>query len=245
MGAPNGSRLFFVHVMKTGGATFRRHIERSLGVEHVYPNPDIDTDLLAANISVDHLLGLPAERVRALHAYTGHFPFAVTQMLPGSFTTATVLRDPVERTISYLKHCRKYQEQHHGMALEAIYDDPWYFPTWIQNHQLKVFAFTPDDHPQVVADVIAIDDARIATARANLESVDFLGLHEHYDEFVREVSAHFGWTAEAPPSWHVSEPEEIAPSFRRRIADDLAADVEFFEFARELHQRRHRARAAG
>jgi hypothetical protein len=238
-------RLFFVHVMKTGGATFRRHIENSLGVEHVYPNADIDTDLLAANISVDYLLGLPDERVRELQAYTGHFPFAVTQMLPGSFVTATVLRDPIERTISYLKHCRRYQEQHHGMALEAIYEDPWYFPTWIENHQVKVFSFRPEDHPQVIADVIGIDEARLATAKANLESVDFVGLHERYDAFVREVSDHFGWTGTVPPSWHVSEPEEIAPSFRRRIAEDLATDVEFFEFARELHHRRHPSRATG
>jgi hypothetical protein len=238
-------RLFFVHVMKTGGATFRRHIEHNLGVEHVYPNPDVDTDLLAANISVEYVVDLPADRVRELQAYTGHFPFAITQILPGPFVTATVLRDPVERTISYLKHCRKYQEQHHGMALEAIYEDPWYFPTWIENHQVKVFSFTPEDHPQLVADVITVDEARVATAKANLESVDFLGLHEHYDDFVGEVSEHFGWTGEVPPSWHVSEPEEIPASFRRRIADDLATDVAFFEHAREQYHRRSGTRATG
>jgi hypothetical protein len=230
--------------MKTGGATFRRRIEANLGVDHVYPNPAIDTDLLAANLSVPYLAGLPEERVRELRAYTGHFPFAATQMLPGRFVTLTVLRDPVERTISYLKHCRKYQEEHRGMALEAIYEDPWFFPTMMDNHQVKVFAFAPEDHMETVAEVITIDEARAARARANLESVDFLGLHEHYDDFVRDVSDHLGWDGEAPPSWHVSEAEDIDASFRRRIAEDMAADMAFFEHARELYHRR-RARATG
>ena len=241
----SGERLFFVHVMKTGGATFRRRLEANLGEEHVFPNAAIDTDLLAANLSVDYLAGLPEERVAVLQAYTGHFPFAATQILPGSFVTMTVLRDPVERTISYLKHCRKYQEQHHGMALEAIYEDSWFFPTMMDNHQAKVFAITPEDHAPTVAEVIEIDDARLAQAKANLESVDFVGLHEHYDDFVAEVTEHFGWTGAAPMSWHVSEPEPIADAFRSRIAEDMAADVELFAFAQELYHRRPRARATG
>jgi hypothetical protein len=235
-------RIFFVHVMKTGGATFRRHMEANLGVEHVYPNPAVDEDLLAANLSVPYLTSLPEERVRGIQGFTGHFPFVATQILPGPFFTLTVLRDPVERTISYLKHCRKYQEQHHGMALEAIYEDPMYFPTLMQDHQAKVFSITPEDGADTVAEVIDIDDRRLAAACANLETIDVLGLHEHYDDFVREASAHFGWPDTPPPSWHVSEPEEVAASFRRRIEQDMAADIEFFAFARRLHAARAGAR---
>ena len=38
---------------------------------------------------------------------TGHFPLCTTELLGGAFTTFTVLRDPVERTLSYLRHHRK------------------------------------------------------------------------------------------------------------------------------------------
>jgi hypothetical protein len=154
----------------------------------------------------------------------------------------TVLREPIERTISYLKHCRRYQEQHHGMALEAIYEDPWYFPTMMKDHQAKVFSITPEDDADTVAEVIDIDDRRLAVACANLEAVDLVGLHEYYDDFVRDASARFGWPDTPPPSWHVSAPEEVAPSFRRRIEQDMAADIEFFAFARSLHQARARTR---
>jgi hypothetical protein len=238
-------RIFFIHVMKTGGATFRRHIEVNLGAEHVYPNAELDPDLLVANLRISYLTSLPEERHRAIQAYTGHFPFVASQVLPGPFTTLTVLRDPVERTISYLKHCRRYQEQHHGLPLEEIYEDEQYFSTLMDNHQAKVFSFTPADRADSIWQTAHVDAARLAQARANLETVDVIGLHEHYDDFVREASERFGWPPAPPPSWHVSEPEEVASSFRRRIADDMAADLEFYEFARELHASRHRRSRAG
>jgi hypothetical protein len=240
---PPGERIFFIHVMKTGGATFRRHIEVNLGAEHVFPNAELDADLLIANLSIPYVLELPPERVRVIKAYTGHFPFIIAEQLPQPLVTLTVLRDPVERTISYLKHCRRYQEQHRGLPLEQIYEDERYFATLMDNHQAKIFSFTPEDGADSIWTVATVDQARLARARANLEQVDVVGLHEHYDDFVREASERFGWPPAAPPSWHVSEPEEIADSFRRRITDDMAADLEFYEFARELHRDRHRRAA--
>jgi hypothetical protein len=53
-------RYFFVHVMKTGGATFRRHIEDNFPEPGaVYPDPAVDTELREANILVDRLMNLP------------------------------------------------------------------------------------------------------------------------------------------------------------------------------------------
>jgi len=164
--------------------------------------------------------------------------------VPGPVVTMTVLRDPVERTISYLKHCRAYQEQHHGMALEEIYEDPWYFPLMMLNHQVRVFALTLEDDPENATEIVELNDERLGWARGHLESVDFLGLHEHYDDFVEEVTQYFGWSGKSPPNWHVSEPEHVSAALRRRIADDMAIDLEFYEFARELHAERHRRKAA-
>jgi hypothetical protein len=92
-----------------------------------------------------------------------------------------------------------------------------------------------------VGEVLTMDDSRLATAKANLESVDVIGLHERYDEFVAEASARLGWPGTLPPSWHVSEPEEIDAAFRKRIETDMAVDVELYAFARDLHARRGRA----
>jgi hypothetical protein len=91
---------------------------------------------------VSHLLQLPAERHAAIRAYTGHFPYVATRLLDMPLTTLSLLREPVARTISYLKHCKRYQPRHRDLALEAIYEDLFFYPTLIHNHQTKIFAMT-------------------------------------------------------------------------------------------------------
>jgi hypothetical protein len=78
----NGSAqpcFFFVHVMKTGGATFRQHVYANFSHGEVYPVPNED-DMDRAWL-VDYVLTLPPDRHAAIRAYTGHFPFVVSQLL--------------------------------------------------------------------------------------------------------------------------------------------------------------------
>ena len=132
--------------MKTAGATFRHHIRANFASAEVYPDKRFDPDLTVANVRLDYLTSLPASRRAAIRAYTGHFPFVATDLLGGPLLTMTILRDPVDRTISFLKHCKRYNQHHHDLRLEAIYEDPFVFRCLIQNHQAKLFALLkPED----------------------------------------------------------------------------------------------------
>jgi hypothetical protein len=160
-------------------------------------------------------------------------------LLDRDLVTLTMLRDPVARTISYLRHCKRHHPRHHDLALEEIYEDAFLFPTLIHNHQVKIFAMTTSDRLESYMDVIDIDDERRRIAEANLERADVIGLHERYDEFLGEIQRRFGWKIRERASWRVSEESwELSDSFRRRIEADNAQDVAFYEFARELVIRR-------
>lgn len=237
--AEAGRRFFFVHVMKTGGSTFRRHLEDNFPEPGaVFPDPALDSDLKHANILVQRLLELPATRRAQIRAYTGHFPFVTAALLDPELVTLTMLRDPVERTVSYLKHCKRYDRQFRDMALEEIYEDSFLFPTLIRDHQVKIFAMTSQDKLESYMDVIEIDDERMRTARANLEKADIVGLHERYHLFLDQVRDRLGWLIKDRSPWRVSEEDWRVPaSFLRRIAADSPNDLEFYEFARELVQR--------
>jgi hypothetical protein len=151
----------------------------------------------------------------------------------------TILREPVERTISYLKHCKRFQAQHKHQTLEEIYADPLFYSMLMENHQAKVFSMTPDDRLHSILESIKIDDDRLRIACANLEKVDVLGLHEHYDEFIDEIRVRFGWRFDDMPNQFVGgESWPVSDAFRQRIAADNAADVAFYEYARQLHARR-------
>lgn len=228
--------------MKTGGATFRQHVYANFAAGEVYPRPKVDN--MERAWLVDYLLGLPAERRAETRAYTGHFPFVVTELLGIDLVTFTILRHPVDRTLSYLKHCKRYHSQHAELSLEEIYDDPFYFPCFIQEHQTKIFSMTADDPLESYADVVDIDERRLEIAKTNLEKVDVIGLSEHHDEFVSEMQLRFGWQFKTLKNRRVSSEDWAAPaSLRRRIADDNRADVAFFEFATQLHAQRRRTRS--
>ena len=70
-----------------------------------------------------------------------------------------------------------------------------------------------------------------------------LGVHERYGEFVDDLNEQFGWRFDRPRNRRVSrEPWDVGVAFRRQIADDNAVDVELYEHARRLHERRRRTR---
>jgi hypothetical protein len=233
--------FFFIHIMKTGGATLRQHIYANFQRGEIYPVPKRD-DMDRAWL-VDYLLGLSPERRAAIRGYMGHFPFVASQLLGMDVVTLTIVRDPVERTISYLKHCKRYHAHHRELSLEEIYDDDFEFPCFIHNHQAKIFSMTTDDRPESYMDVIDVDDQRLEIAKENLEKVYLLGLQESYDEFLDILRDRFGWRFDSGRNRRVGREQwEVTAGFRRRIADDNAADMAFYEHAKRVHEQRRRSR---
>ena len=244
--------VFFIHVMRTGGSTFKTVLQERFGPSHVYPDTATDLDLasvaettqnpfghpirsqaaLDSYISIDRLLAVPPERRAELQAYVGHFPFVVTELMDIDLVTVTLLRDPVERTISQLRTAKARRVRFADASLEEIYEDGFEFPFFIHDHQSKVFAMQADDRLESILDVVDIDERRLALARANLEKVDVLGLQERYGEFLAAIEHRLGWRPPPRPDLNVSGGEpQISPSFRKRICDDNAADIELYRHA--------------
>jgi Sulfotransferase family len=236
-------RYFFVHIMKTGGATFRQHVYANFGDGEVYPVPNVDNMDHAWLVS--YLVNQPETRRANFRAYTGHFPFVATEMLPEELTTLTIIRDPVARTISYLKHCKRYHDYHRDWSLEEIYHDEFHFECFIHNHQTKIFSMTADDKLESYMDIIEIDDRRLELAKRNLEKIDVLGLTDQYPQFLEEIRDRFGWRFGPAPNRRVSREQWVAPpELREQIAADNAADMAFFEHAKRLYDERRRAQVA-
>jgi len=253
--------FFFLHVMKTGGTAFVFNLRQNFGPGEVYP-ADVDKqepgDLLPY-VSIAHLQGLAPERRRQIRMYTGHFPFVACEMLGIELRTLTLLRDPVERSVSVLKHFKRHFPRYEPLALEALYDDPFLFENFVHNHQTKLFSIAAEDHPETFVSTlthaanrerhlggrdpagrttIVADDARLAIAKANLGKVDLVGVNERYPDFVAKLRARFGWWSQGvDTSARVNEADAALTadaSLRRRIADDNTYDAELYELAREL-----------
>jgi hypothetical protein len=77
--------------------------------------------------------------------------------------------------------------------------------------------------------------------------VDVIGTQDHFDELLSELEQRFGWRCPAVLNQNVDpeiSPREVTASFRRRIAEDNAADMEFYEHARRVCAQRRGLGAA-
>jgi hypothetical protein len=232
---PGGRRPFFVHIMKTGGTSFRAALADHLGPQRLYPNPVDDVDVAAAAYRIDRLLGLDPDRLARIAAFSGHFPFVVTELLGLDLLTITLLRDPVDRTLSHLRHRRRHHPPSAAMPLEAIYEDPMFRPMLLDNLQTKVFAMRADDKLESFMDVVPIDEGRYRTACDHLDAVDVVGVLEGYGAFLERVEAATGIRCTVHHHRHGVPPGGDAPeAFRRRIAEDNAYDVALYEHAASL-----------
>jgi Sulfotransferase family len=229
-----GQKFFFIHVMKTGGGTLRRHLQANFERGEVYPGR-ADQNKRQANTSLEYLTSLSPQRMEQIKVFSGHFPYLAVNLLGGEFTTLTILRDPVERTLSFLRS----RQQEQGGKLEAIYEEPFTFQGRILNHQTKVFSLTEIDHPDSYLKNLDVNRERLELAKANLERIDVIGTQERFGDFCAELSERFGWRFGAVEPKNVSPQVEPVPdSFRRRIAADNQADLEFYEYARHLSDAR-------
>ncbi len=165
------ARFFFIHVMKTAGTSFVRQAQQQFPPETVYPCPAIDwvgPHDFDAYINIPRLLALAPERRAEIRIYTGHFPYYVAEELDPDLTTLTVLREPIERTVSVLKHFKRVEERFRPCSLETIYDDRQIFRFFVENHQTKVFSLVGADNEQAINCGLTLDDERFERARKNL-----------------------------------------------------------------------------
>jgi hypothetical protein len=226
-------RFFFVHLQKTGGTALFQRLRECFGPDAVYPGP-ADRGSVEAVLSISHLLRRWDDDRGALRVITGHFPFATTAVLGAPFATFTVLRDPIERTLSLLRRRQAIEARFDGLELDAIYEDEALQPI-IRNHMVKMLSLRPDELVDVpLTEPFVADAAHLDAARQNLAAIDVVGIQERFDDFCGALEARFGWDLGAPRFANRTTPRPASDELRRRIAVDNARDVELYEHARGL-----------
>ncbi len=233
-------RYFFVHVMKTGGVTFSEHIVANFRRQEIYP-PFGHPDPFKATTSIPFLLAYPEEKKAKTTVFHGHFPFAVTdEMGIDNLVTMACVREPVARTLSYLKYAIRSQSRHHGKTLEEVYDDPLDYPSAIKDHQTKIFSLGPQDEFEIYIECIVVDAVRLEVAKANLRRLSVLGLTERFPDFLRALESGYGWEVTTiEPQNAAFEDYDISDELIARIIKDNAIDIEFYEYAVGLWEERN------
>ena len=229
-------QVFFIHIMKTGGTSFRRMLERELG-ESLYPR---QKELLA-NRKGWYLEGhqlLEALRegtldLRARRVVCGHYPYVLGAQLGGNLFYATFLRDPVARTISMIGHARRAHRGRRNKSVREILADREIVKCQVENYQTKVLAIESHEHPSVNAS-FPIDRKAFRLAAERLERLDFVGLNEKFSASLKHFSRVTGirFSGEIKRS-NVGERLHVTAEERRMIEELVPFDIELYRLAEE------------
>ena len=186
----DNARYFFVHLQKTAGTSLYFQLREAMGARAVYPDRargDYDdvSDKAQPVIAIDHLERRWAARRREIRVVTGHFPMCTTDLLDADFRTFTLLRDPVERTLSYLRHHLELYPDDGCASIEDVYDDDFRFHGLIHNHMVKMFSLTVDEMDDGALTRVEFGSHHLQRAKENLARVDVVGFQERLRRVLR------------------------------------------------------------
>jgi hypothetical protein len=227
-------RYFFLHIPKTAGMALYRRLRHHFGADAIYPLP-ADRDLPGVPGDVGYL----EQRFDAHHdeiqVVTGHFPLCVTEVLGVPFRTITLLRDPVERILSLLRHHEQRVDRFREIPLEEIYSDPFVLHGLVHNYMVKVLSLTSAEMTHGARTMVSYNRDRLERAQQNLERrIEVVGLQEDFEEFCGRLAARFGWELGEPSFPNRTAPVEVSDEFRKRVAHDNDMDIELYRFAEQL-----------
>jgi hypothetical protein len=179
--------VIFLHIPKTAGTTLYRIIERQYKPGDVYA-------IGGTAQSFDTFKNLPEADKAAVRLLKGHIDFGVHALLPQPATYFTILRDPVERIVSYYHFVRRTPEHYchelvtsKGLSLAAFLDSK--ADVMANNGQTRMIAGQLYGYP-----FGECPDHLLETAKQNLRRhFAVVGLTERFDETLLCLKRSFGW----------------------------------------------------
>ena len=227
--------VVFLHIPKTAGSTLYRIIETHYPWKNIYTIWQTGT--------LEEFKQLSPEELAKIEMLRGHFAFGLKQQLPATAAYFTILREPVDRVVSYYHFiCRSprhycYQQVTQGqMSLEQFVTSQ--IDTLADNGQTRLLANLSSGHEIPFGQCTT---GLLAQAKENLQTqMQVVGLTERFDETLFLLRAAFGWQKIRYSRQNVSTERKPAttlqPATRKAIQECNQLDIELYRFAETLFE---------
>lgn len=264
------SPLYFLHIPKTSGTTLTRYVDSHFA----------EDDILPPKVWNHHLPELEWRQrtafVRSMDRYElvrGHFGLGVWRELGPDPVYITMLRDPIEKTLSMFHHIDT-ERIHNNFVHPDFYREPFSLEDVLgdgrgalfRNHQVRHLAVDLNvkrmangrdrqDHATMYFDSLpqfvtpGIDDEELLErAWRNLQRFAFFGLQEHHQAGVLLLADTMGWKPVAVQERLMTHGErptraDLPAPVIAAIEDGNALDRQLLDRARRLFFARYAALA--
>src|SRR5512146_635212 len=238
--------IIFVHPPRTAGSTLSRVIDWEYS-----PLEVCDIDGRFYYWSLNRIRQWPQMRLAQMRMFKGHMPFGLHKSLPQSSTYITMLRDPIDRTMSEY-YSRRHRRTHPIVDRDAkrLSFDEYITAVPYHNPQTKAIAGVEIPYHYRFYSMLPsyrlysgpCSSETLELAKANLvRYFSLVGLADRFEETLALVKILFGWKAPYYTRRHRSSMrpniEDISPRQRMLIAEFHQFDMELYRFGVSLFNR--------
>ena len=208
------ARVYFIHIPKTAGTTMRSILEQQLEEAVIYPRRN-------------HFQ--PSVPVRQ-ELVSGHFPYWFCKRLDPEFENAfkiTILRDPVERYLSFLRAKKRSHPQF--QTLESVFQERLkpkgkFHRNLVDNLQCRFLAEDP----------FLEGEALVESAKKGLEIFDCVLFFDHFAQDVVDMLQRLGidpMTREIP-HLNATVKEPVSDLLLAELRQCNHLDIALYEYAK-------------
>lgn len=241
---PMSHRLFFIHIPKTAGSTFNAFLDQQYALTDIAP-PDVfeKGDVYVRQGDIEGRLNY----LKQFSLYRGHYGYTACQLFMPEYVTLTVLRDPFKRVVSQYNYWRTKSEE----SLENSTESEKKLAALAR--ELPFRAFFQTEHPLIIrlfyngqARPLATDfgcdlEGKVLhdLAREHLDTIDYVGITEAFDLFLRVLCERFGWHCPKQLqslniARHNLRVEDLDDTTLAIVAEKNEVDLALYSHAREL-----------
>jgi hypothetical protein len=238
------SLVIFLHIPKTAGTTLKHITRRQYSPSETFEFYSL-TQQPAKGITT--FASLPPQRKAKIKFVTGHIGFGLHQFVEKPVTYITVLRDPIERVISFYYFLVRQSPNH--PSLEGCKNLAEFIQSvdLVKNDMTKYLS-TIKLRTQLAYQGEKALEARIECtqddleqAKANLRSqFSVVGLTKEFDKSMMLIKRNLGWQVFPYVNANVAKKKTSSRSIPEEIMSLLKEhnryDIELYQYAQDLFQ---------
>jgi hypothetical protein len=220
--------LLISHVPKTAGSSLRALVTKF--------NPDTvfvyeGRELALGNPNIEFIRSFRA--VAAPRVVMGHFSYGVHRLIGTTPSYATVLREPVERVVSFYRFQKSLPHSPFAAHFKAGISLSDFVRSEItettNNHMCRMIAGIPPEAGLLINDQWLLDLALHNLRRHYV----LVGMVEKLDLFVSEIARWLGWGPFEIPRENQTQGDviELTPEDRAAVTEANRLDIALFEHA--------------